>query len=263
VHFFQPGAARRAAHALRRARRVTIVTGFALAPGVPETDGPPGAAVLGRALRRLGAEVRYLTDETSVAPIEAALKVLAEPVEIEVFPDGDPRAAAAATLAALRPTHLVAIERPGRTADGDYRSARGESVAAWNRPLDALFVRPSPVTTIAVGDGGNEIGMGRVTRRQLARAGVPARIASTVRVDHLVVAGVSNWGAYGIVAHLGDLAGRDLLHTPADERRLVVACIEAGAMDGVTRRPEATVDGISLEVQAGIVDLMRAMGGFR
>jgi hypothetical protein len=166
-------------------------------------------------------------------------------------------------LRAFRPTHLVAIERPGRGADGDYRSARGESVATWNRPLDALFLRAARVTTVAVGDGGNEIGMGNVPRRRLARAGVPRSMAAIVGADHLVVAGVSNWGAYGITAHLSGLARRDLLHTGAEERRLIAACVAAGAMDGVTRRREPTVDGVPLDAHAGIVELMRTNGGPR
>src|SRR5207248_3184869 len=83
--------------------------------------------------------------------------------------------------------------------------------------------------TVGVGDGGNEIGMGRV-RARLAREGpLMARIASIVPVDHPVVAGVSNWGAYGIVAQLARLTGRSLLHTPAEERRLIDACGGAGA----------------------------------
>src|SRR2546425_4250157 len=61
--FFTPGAVLAAARALLRARRVLIATGFCVPPGLPETDGPPGAAVLGRALRRLGATVRYVTDQ--------------------------------------------------------------------------------------------------------------------------------------------------------------------------------------------------------
>jgi hypothetical protein len=260
-HFFQPGGALAAARALRRARRVLLTTGFLVARGLPETDGPPGAAVLGRALRRLGADVRYVTDAATVAPLEACLKVLAEPVEIEVFPGGDAAVAARAILARIRPSHLVAIERPGRAADGDYRSARGESVGAWNPPLDALFLVDPRTATIGVGDGGNEIGMGMVPRQRLSRAGIPARIASTVKVRHLVVAGVSNWGAYGIVAHLGRLVRRDLLHTADEERRLVAACAAAGAIDGITRRNEATVDGVPLDAHTGIVELIRAMGG--
>jgi hypothetical protein len=257
--FFQPGGALAAARALREARCVLIVTGFTVAEGMPETDGPPGAAVLGRALRRLGARVRYTTDPGALPPLEAALTVVGEPPEAFAYPD-TPRAALD-VVAREQPTHLVAIERPGRGRDGDYLNARGVSVAAWNRPLDDLFVvkalrRSPPLVTVGVGDGGNEIGMGRV-RRSLAREGdLMARIASVVPVHHLVVAGVSNWGAYGIVAHLGRLSGRPLLHTPAEERGMIEACVEAGAVDGITRRRTPTVDGLDADTHAAVVALL-------
>lgn len=270
--FFRPGAAHDTARALRRARRVLIATGFTVGPEMPETDGPPGAAVLGRALRTLGARVHYITDPGTVAVLEAALKALDEPAEITTYPSGDD--AAWSVLARERPTHLVAIERPGRTRTGEYLNARGESVAQWNRPLDELFVwsggreiafgRGGPArdaawrrpVTIGVGDGGNEIGMGNV-RSKLLRAGpLMARIASAVRVDHLVVAGVSNWGAYGIVAELARLTARSLLHSASRERELVEACVDAGAFDGVTRRREATVDGLPLDIHVAVVELL-------
>jgi len=259
TRYATPGAALAAAHALRRARRVVIVTGFCVPPGIPETDGPPGAAVLGRALRRLGARVRYVTDPAVRGAMAAALAALDEPPDVDVYHPGND---AARTLLALeKPTHLIAIERPGRTRTGDYLSARGETVAPWNSPLDEIFLltggkgRGVPVT-VAVGDGGNEIGMGNV-RTRLAREGaLMARIASTVRVSRLVVAGVSNWGAYGIVAALSRVSGQMLLHGAAQERRLVEACVDAGAVDGITRRPEPTVDGLPLEAHAGFVALL-------
>jgi Domain of unknown function (DUF4392) len=114
-----------------------------------------------------------------------------------------------------------------------------------------------------VGDGGNEIGMG-AARAQLARAGaLLARIASVVAVDHLVVAGTSNWGAYGIVAALERLHGRLLLHTGAIERQLIGRCVEAGAVDGITRKSEASVDGLGAEIHAGIVELLHAAATLR
>ena len=262
--FFQPGGASRAAHALRKARRVVITTGFVVASGTAETDGPPGAAVLGRALRSLGADVAYVTDDVTAPVLGATLAALGEPPDVRRYPSGAD--AARAVLAHARPTHLVAIERPGRARDGAYRNMRGVDVSEWNAPLDELFLltqRPGGraadrVISIGIGDGGNEIGMGNV-RARVGRAGrLAARIASIVRVDHLVVAGVSNWGAYGIVAHLGRLAGRPLLHTPDDERRLVDACVAAGACDGVTRRREPTVDGLPPDVHAAYVTLLAA-----
>jgi Domain of unknown function (DUF4392) len=257
--FFRPGGAQGAAEALRRARRVVITTGFVVDPGTAETDGPPGAAVLGRAMRTLGADVTYVTDDVTAPVLAAALKALGEPADVMRYPVGS--AAARDVLARARPTHLVAVERPGRARDGAYRNMRGIDVSDWNAPLDEMFMqaratRRRSVVTIGVGDGGNEIGMGNVGAR-LRRAGsLAARIASIVRVDHLVVAGVSNWGAYGIVAHLGRLSARPLLHTPDDERRLVAACVAAGACDGVTRRKEATVDGLPLDAHAALVALL-------
>jgi hypothetical protein len=270
--FFRPGAAMAAARALAGAERVIIVTGFSVPPGLPETDGPPGAAVLGRALRLLGASVRYVTDRAPADPLAATLQALDEPAEVDVYPDLP--GAARLVLERENPTHLIAIERPGRCRTGDYLSARGESIAKWNLPLDELFVvahalRKKPAgkvpksaaampVTLAVGDGGNEIGMG-VARAQLARAGpLLARTASVVPVDHLVVAGTSNWGAYGIVAALERLHGRLLLHTGAIERQLIGRCVEAGAVDGITRLSEASVDGLGVEIHAGIVELLHA-----
>jgi hypothetical protein len=283
--FSTPGAAARAARALSEARRVVIVTGFTVEPEMPETDGPPGAAVLGRALRRLGARVTYVTDAANVPLVEAALKTLEEPSDVVVYPrevDGARR-----LLAAERPTHLVAIERPGRNRVGDYLNMRGASVAAWNAPIDELFVVARAVSTaraegglrkaragsgsadrtprvpatrpvtIGIGDGGNEIGMGSVRAKLVRLDTLRARIATVVPVDHLVVAGVSNWGGYGIAAQLGRLTGLDLLHTPQLERRLIEVCVAAGACDGVTRRREPTVDGLASNTHAAVVDLLR------
>jgi hypothetical protein len=282
--FFTPGAALAAARALMGARRVLIVTGFVVAEGMPETDGPPGAAVLGRALRRLGAQVRYTSDPVVLPVLEASLRALDEPLDVFAYPEGPE--AASNVLKRERATHLVAIERPGRGRNGDYLNARGVSVAQWNRPLDEMFVRvgrshalldrathaltrargpryknsgdraPRRPVTIGVGDGGNEIGMGRV-RARLAREGeLMARIASVVSVDHLVVAGVSNWGAYGIVAQLGRLTGQPLLHTPTDERTMIDACVSAGAVDGLTRRREPSVDALPADTHAAVVALL-------
>ena len=253
--FFVQGGALAAATTLQRARRVLIVTGFVVGEGASETDGPPGAAVLGRAMRRLGAEVRYVTDAVTRPLLAATLGVLEEPADVLVYPDGAD--AARRVLADVKPSHLVAIERPGRCRSGDYLNARGLSVAAWNPPLDDLFLRrASRLVTIGVGDGGNEIGMGNVRTRIVRQGELMARIAATVRVNHLVVAGVSNWGAYGIVAQLARLVGTPLVHTPALERRMIEACVAAGGHDGLTRRREPTVDGLPLDTHAAMVELL-------
>jgi len=262
--FFCPGGALAAARAMAGGETFVIVTGFTVPPGVAETDGPPGAAVLGRALRLLGAQVRYVTDRLPAPILAAALEALEERAEVEVYPELP--GAARLVLDRERPTHLISIERPGRSRSGDYLSARGESVAKWNLPLDDLFLlahanrkkkADADIVTIGVGDGGNEIGMGNV-RSRLARCGrLMATIASVVPVDHLVVSGTSNWGAYGIVAALERLSGHPLLHTAAVERKLIQACVDAGAVDGLARTREPTVDGLPADAHAAVLELLR------
>ena len=38
---------------------------------------------------------------------------------------------------------------------------------------------------------------------------------------------------------------------------MIQACVDAGAVDGLTRRPEPTVDGLPLEAHVGMLELLR------
>jgi hypothetical protein len=258
-----PGAMARAARQLVGAERVVLLTGFVARPSwAAETDGPSGTVVLGRALRRLGARVAYLADPPVAPLLDACLRALGEPRDLWAVPAAGDRAlrAARARVAAFAPTHLVAVERPGRARDGGYYNARGGSVAAVNAPLDALFVRRRRgVVTLGVGDGGNEIGMGRVHGRVARDVPNGGRIGSVVRTDHLVVAGTSNWGAWGVTAHLALASGRALLHTPAEEARLLRAMVRAGGVDGLTGARQLSVDGLPLALHQALLGLLREL----
>lgn len=257
-----PGQLARAADALTGAKRVAILTGYPK-DGRGETDGPPGAAALGRALAALGSEVVQLVD-ARCAPLVIALE--AGPVVTAELAQGD-RAAASALLERLGATHLVSIERPGRSADGTYRNMRGVDISVSTTALDELFLlagEPGPWRrpTVAIGDGGNEVGMGTLRERVVAAVPHGEVVASVVPADHVIVAGVSNWGAFGLVGALSLLAGRDLVPSDASARADVLAVLGAGGVDGVTGVSEPTVDGLplerSLEVLGAVRNVVRA-----
>ena len=238
---------RLAAQSLRLARRVAIVSGFYIkSAGAGETDGPPGAKILGNALSQLGIEVDYITDRIN-APIFCALGI--DPV-VDVNDYLDRR----------QPTHLVSIERAGRGRDGRYRNMLGVDITHETAPLDELFLEASRrgLTTIGIGDGGNEIGMGKVFAETLAMIANGSDIACTVATDFCIAAGVSNWGAYGLVGAISVLEGRDLLPSAANcADDITVAVRDGGAVDGVTGRSEPTVDGIDLAASLRMLEEIR------
>lgn len=132
---------------------------------------------------------------------------------------------------------------------------RGVCIDAHTAPLHLLFERlpqfHSTARTIGVGDGGNEIGMGAIPWSELRRrlsgeqAGrVPCRIAC----DFNIVAGTSNWGAMALAAGACLLRNRlDVLQPWTQERHhawLEDLVANGPAVDGVTGRREATVDGL-------------------
>ena len=250
----------------RAGSRVGLVTGvhIAWAPTpAAETDGPVGSAVLAAALAAVGARPVVLTDEPCAQVTAACLEVLGAG-RPEVLPVSADAGQVRARVAALGLSHLVAVERLGPSADGRVLTMRGFDVTASTAPLHAAFALPGLVTG-AVGDGGNEIGMGNVPAGVVA-ACVPHgdRIACRVPVDALVVAGTSNWGCAGLVAGLALLspAHADRLAAlldPQVDAQLLDAATAAGAIDGVTGRPGATVDGVPVASYANLLADLREM----
>lgn len=247
-----------AAELLAQARSVGLITGFYVPRGetpAAETDGPVGTALLAMALEACGIKVRIATDTPCIEVVRGAATGIAV----------DEVADVGHAIGVWRLDGIdcaLAIERCGKSADGTPRNMRGADVSAWTLPLDDLFTA-GPWSKLAIGDGGNEIGMGKLSPA-LIGATVPngEAIASVTSCDHLVVAGVSNWGAYGLMAALAvirpDWKDKIAKFLTA-ERDLAVtkAIVAAGAIDGVTARREATVDGYGPEVHGPLVEELR------
>jgi hypothetical protein len=269
-----------------------VVTGFYIADADPpagETDGPLGALFLARALRPLGIQVALLTDWWCRKALDAGLRACQRDADVPVLahrrvfsfltysPADDDWPGWSTPI-----SHLIALERvgPGHTAKsirsqggssagsaerftqevppfrrGRCHSMRGRDVTRNHAPLYSAFELPSrlrPKTTIGIGDGGNEIGMGKVPwdviRRNVPNGGL---IACRVPTDYLIVCGVSNWGAYALAAGVALLRGAKLDPSLFDvecERELLRIMVEKGPLvDGVTGKPAVSVDGLPFE----------------
>jgi hypothetical protein len=235
---------------------VLIATGFFIpSAGATETDGPPGAVAIGRALSALGYGVSYVTDRYT-APVLRGL--VDDGIGVHEFPIVDHEASrehARRLLAELAPGVLIATERCGLTGEGVYRNMRGVDVSEYHAKIDYLFLEHP--CSVGIGDGGNEIGMGNlaaVIPLVTPISGAP----SATRTSRLVVSSVSNWGAWGLVAALSKLRGCSLLPTIEEGRRLLARTVELGAVDGVTGRRADSVDGFPADENDRVLGEMHA-----
>jgi len=252
-----------------------VVTGFFIPhadPPAGETDGPLGAVFLARTLVPIGIEVIIITDEFCRTAIEAGLNLagLLGRVRVVILPERPP----------TNLTHLIALERVGPShtpesvgvADAE-RYRRETSESSWNRchtmsgrditdimqPAHELFVNAT-IPTIGIGDGGNEIGMGKLPWELIVR-NIPngAKVACRIATDFLIVTGISNWGAYALsagVSIIRDVPARDIWKIPEEEFLRIM--VEAGPLvDGMTARPAISVDGHSPPACFGPLERIR------
>lgn len=274
-------AARRIAAAVHPGASVILLTGAGGPPSLPrgETDGPLGAAVLARGLAlAFDARPIVVSEVRFRRPLVATLDALAEDsrgvswrrsVRCVSFPmrRAVAQSAALALWNQVRPVAVISIERLGPNGRGVIHNAMGKDVTMAHAGVEVFFslARRRKVLTIGVGDRGNELGFGWVAshRSQVPsltrRCRCPCRstIACAVSAEVVVVASVSNWGAYGMVAALSvRLGDARLLHRPVDEARMLKACVGAGARDGLSGEAGPTVDSLPLSVNRSVVALL-------
>lgn len=244
-----PGYCLRAAQLLQGRRRVLIGTGFPVA-GSFETDGPLGAIALYRALESLGARCTLAT----AVPLLDALAEDFRVVELSAFDAEAARGQATRHLRELAPDLIISIERPGLHGDGRYYNMRGADISE-RCPIFDFHVQLADCPSVGIGDGGNEIGMGNVAA---AVAELDIRGAET-RCDELIVADVSNWGAYGLLALLEVVTGRPMLRA-IDHRELLAYLSARGSVDGVTGENTLSEDSLPLAAGTALLRHLRALG---
>ena len=285
------GAAADALLSVPRGGTVVVTTGSVsrawISPDVGENDGPSGAAAVVRALvLERSATCVVLSEEALLAPLRSVMSVAGMvPVDLAAarlasvegslatvvmaaYPTQDEAGAEAAprVLDDLSPDLLFSTERVGRNEHGIYHNMRGGDFGMGRARVDYLFDealrRKLPV--VAVGDGGNEIGMAKVA--DAVRAYIPfgdtcacgcgGGLGAVTGADVLVTAACSNWGCTAITAAMAARTGdARLLHTPEAEGRLLDHMISAGLINSAHGVINADVDGIARESHIAVAEL--------
>jgi hypothetical protein len=254
-----------------------------------ETDGPNGAFALALCGVALGYKVIIATDDCNKAVFERGLDALFHScrdilngndgyIELKAFPEESKMTSDQETeLNELGKADLIiACERAGPSSDGKCYTMRGIDmnahglIAPLHRVVE-LARSHDGAKFIGIGDGGNELGMGKVIEAVHEHIPLGEKIGCVVEADYLVAASVSNWGAYALAgaaavvrasdtdiqaSELRDWISKCLVSEEAD-LHILKECMNAGCRDGIKQEMEEPyVDGMpaerSLECLRGI-----------
>eukprot|EP00981_Chlorochromonas_danica_P008373 scaffold2163_cov158-Ochromonas_danica.AAC.8 len=302
-----PGELLSCAKFISHATHVVIITGFPcmidFSPPT-ETDGPLGAIALAKTLLHLGKEVTVLTDECNEEVLLACaaganIQHFGGRLSLQSFPakeDMDDMDWGFLEQVSEKADLLIAIERAGPNKNGSYLTMKGKDMSEIVSPLDLLLtgmdvseedsdsgiVNPSPnvmqMRSIGIGDGGNEVGMGKIYDR-IIDSSIPnaSEIACVVPTDLLLVSSVSNWGGYALCAAAvlydvflnatSEEVEVDVVHDqlnymlPTEEEEIIKCqrMIEAGARDGITGEKSLKVDGMPLQASLDLLQKLRTI----
>ncbi len=280
-------AARLLAEKVRAGDVVFITTGAGIPDHLPfgETDGPLGAAALALGVSLGLGAVPILVTEAAYLRVQEATclaiglgirtpevaKKVARTCAVLPFPADDSAPAVAEELMArYAPAALISTEKLGPNEKGVTHSSTGCPAAADRARVEHLFdiAAGKGILTIGIGDNGNEIGCGAIREAvwehkewgRVCQCPCGGGLATRVATDVILMAGTSNWGAYGIEAALAAVLGRpEIIHSEADERRMLEACVRLGGADGSTGTHVLAVDGTPADVQVGMINMMRTI----
>ena len=179
-------------------------------------------------------------------------------------------AQAAQMLDELQPDLLFSTERVGRNEYGVYNSTRGIDYGMGRARVDFLFdeALSRGIPVVAVGDGGNEIGMGKVADHVKAhvpygdtcQCGCGGGIGAVTGCDVLVTAACSNWGCTAIAAAMAARAGNaKLLHTSEREALLLDTMVASGLINSTHGIVDDSVDGFPRQSHLAVTELCRAI----
>jgi hypothetical protein len=102
------------------------------------------------------------------------------------------------------------------------------------------------IPVLAIGDGGNEAGMGLLYDALAVVMPHYSPCLSRISSTLCLPVDVSNWGAYALASVLSAFYRRWVGLNEGEEGVMLEALLKAGAFDGVLGAPSLSVDGVAL-----------------
>lgn len=271
---------------------VFILTGFILLPHKqPEMDGMVSSMLLARCLVHA-----FHAKPVIICPQEnlEAVKKCANVVGLHCYEDVDKVAELPISMGVIPftkdsteavkqsdnliekmfPKAVIAVEAPGANAVGEYHNAVGKNITELEAKTDILFkkLQEKGVLNFAIGDLGNEIGMGTIaehikkyvpyTAENQCQCSCHGGILAKSKADNIITATLSDWGCYGLMAAIAFLKkDLDIFHKGDMEMEVMRVASRSGMVD-MTGSLIPGIDGFNTKMNVNIVELMRQCVGY-
>lgn len=266
---------------------VYIITGFVLMPHKHgEMDGIIGAMLLARMLvkvyeakpiiicpKECAYAVEKLADVVGLHLYEKKAQIKSMPITVGriIFTKNGKQAEEQAEdiMRKLPPKAVVAIEAPGANSKGVYHNSKGYDLSKLEAKSDILYkkCKDAGVLNIAIGDLGNELGMGTI-KEHLQKyvpymekggciCGCGEGCASEVAADYIITATISHWGVEALIAAVAWLHKKpEWIHSKEMEIEAIKMASNCGMVD-MYGWLEYAIDGIDMQFHVNLLELMR------
>ena len=238
----------KAINSLLLCRNIVILTGFPclLTNQIKiETDGLAGALALGRTLNHLNRSVTILIENEYHSVIGPLVNWHNNQFNCNIALD---------CSLTLEPDGVIAIERTGRSENGNYYTMRGYLMEGVEQ-FDTVYLdRHQAIAKVAIGDGGNEAGMGPIKEKVKKFIKNGELIASCSPSDYTLVSSVSTWGGYGLALGISKAAGVVGEVSIESERLISEKIMQCGICDGITGQVSLGVDGLEWESTSRLIE---------
>lgn len=262
-------AAEKLCKSLKKGDTVFVLTGFVLTPfNKAETDGAVSSVLLASVLEKaFGVRIVIVCPENAVKAIGKMSEHIGITPETVVFTKDIDKAEeqAKSVVDFYNPDAVISIECPSANKNGIYHNAGGVDVTEIEAKTDILFdmLVKKRVPNIAIGDLGNEIGMGTISScienripSDCACCGKGGITAKT-KADNIITATVSDWGCYSLICMLAFMTDNPgLMHDSSLQEKMMVIASKNGLID-MTGEHIPAIDGFGVKITGLIVDLMR------
>ena len=212
---------------------IFLYTGFYVG-NFAETDGPIGTYFIANAIEKLGFKAIIITDNLCKDYFKGFETIYLEHEDCT-------EVNFAKLLKEYKPVAHFAVERCGRNKNNSYVNAASKDISFFTPALDRLFEKGNKTApSFAIGDGGNEVGMGNF--KEFIKEELKVE-PSIIKCDYPIIASVSNWGAYGFIAYLQKESKIKLLPSFEEVDSYMDYILNLGCVDGILKENVKSVDG--------------------